>query len=123
MPSHNRLRPNDCHRIKNGRREPISQYEDKAIERSEGRALGRAATQYIQLVLKRDYLSLERAPRSEEVKEDPAEQIERLEHPAFIARFGRSDQADGICGRDSFRQDTHARAQLSCLAFRLPYRF
>src|SRR6476661_37794 len=23
MPSHNRLRPNDCHRIKNGRREPI----------------------------------------------------------------------------------------------------
>ena len=25
----------------------------------------------------------------------------RLEHPAFIARFGRSGQADGICGRDS----------------------
>ena len=23
MPSYNRLRPNDCHRIKNGRREPI----------------------------------------------------------------------------------------------------
>src|SRR6476620_4581152 len=23
MPPHNRLRPNDCHRIKNGRREPI----------------------------------------------------------------------------------------------------
>ena len=74
---------------------------EKAIERSEGRALGCAATQYIQLVPKRDYLSLERTPRPEEVQEDPPEQIENLEHPAFIARFGRSGQADGICGRDS----------------------
>jgi hypothetical protein len=52
------------------------------------------------LVPKRDYLSLERTPRPEEVQEDPPEQIENLEHPAFIARFGRSDQVDGICGRD-----------------------
>ena len=49
---------------------------------------------------KRDYLSFERTPRPEEVQEDPPEQIEKLEHPAFIARFGRSDQADEICGRD-----------------------
>jgi hypothetical protein len=53
------------------------------------------------LVPKRDYLSLERTPRPEEVQEDPPEQIENLEHPAFIARFGRSGQADEICGRDS----------------------
>jgi hypothetical protein len=52
------------------------------------------------VVPKRDYLSLERTPRPEEVQEDPPEQIENLEHPAFIARFGRSGQADGICGRD-----------------------
>jgi len=51
-------------------------------------------------VAKRDYLSFERTPRSVEVQEDPPEQIERLEHPAFIARFGRSDQVDGICDRD-----------------------
>jgi hypothetical protein len=38
-------------------------------------------------------------PRPEEVQQDPAEQIERLGHPAFIARFGRSDQVDGICDR------------------------
>ena len=49
----------------------------------------------------RDYLSFERTPRPEEVQEDPPEQIEKLEHPAFIARFGRSGQADGICGRDT----------------------
>ena len=49
MPSYNRLGPHDCHRIKNGRREPIYQCEDKSIERFEGRALGCAATQYIQL--------------------------------------------------------------------------
>src|SRR6476660_6359571 len=49
----------------------------------------------------RDYLSFERTPRSEEVQEDPPKQIEKLEHPAFFARFGRSGQADGICGRDS----------------------
>jgi hypothetical protein len=66
-----------------------------------GEALGCAATQYIQLVSKRDYLSLERTPRPEEIQEDPPEQIENLEHPAFIARFGRSGQADGICGRDN----------------------
>src|SRR4051794_18541581 len=49
----------------------------------------------------RDYLSFERTPRPEEVQEDPPEQIEELEHPAFIARFGRSDQVDGICDRDT----------------------
>jgi len=40
----------------------------------------------------RDYLSFERTPRSEEVQEDPPKQIEKLEHPAFFARFGRSGQ-------------------------------
>ena len=50
---------------------------------------------------KRDYLSLERTPRPEEIQEDPPEQIEKVEHAAFIAQFGRSGQADGICGRDS----------------------
>ena len=43
-----------------------------AVEGCEGRALGCAATQYIQLVPKRDYLSLERTPRPEEVQEDPS---------------------------------------------------
>jgi len=57
--------------------------------------------QNVQLVPKRDYLCFERTPRPEKVQENPPEQIERLEHPAFIARFGRSDQADGICGRDN----------------------
>src|SRR4051794_9707712 len=103
MPSYDRLRPHDCHRIKNSRREPIQQYKDKPIERFEGRALGCAATQKVQLVPKRNYLSFERTPRPEEVQEDPPEQIEKLEHLAFIARFGRSDQwmgfaVDGILG-------------------------
>ena len=44
----------------------------------------------------------EQTPRPEEVQEDPPEQIENLEHPAFIAQFGRSGQADEICGRDRF---------------------
>ena len=52
-------------------------------------------------VPKRDYLSFERTPRPEQVQEDPPEQIENLEHPALIARFGRSGQADGICDRDT----------------------
>jgi len=69
--------------------------------RGRGEALGCAATQYIQLVSKRDYLSLVRTPRPVEIQEDPPEEIENLEHPAFIARFGRSGQADGICGTDN----------------------
>jgi hypothetical protein len=48
--------------------------------------------QNVQLVPKRDYLSFERTPRPEEVQDDPPEQIEEVEHPAFIARFGRSGQ-------------------------------
>jgi hypothetical protein len=56
-------------------------------------------------VAKRYYLSFERAPRSEELQEDPDEQIERLEHPAFIARFGRSDQVDGICDKGQADKD------------------
>jgi hypothetical protein len=39
----------------------------KAIEAYEGRALGCAAAQYIQLVQKRDYPSFERTSRPEEV--------------------------------------------------------
>jgi hypothetical protein len=58
----------------------------------------------------RDYLSFERTPRSEEVQEDPPKQIEKLEHPAFFARFGRSGQADGICGRDSHLERTYGVA-------------
>src|SRR3954451_2459100 len=85
--------------------------KDKPIERFEGRALGCAAKQYIQLVAKRYYLSFERAPRPEEVQKDPPEQIERLEHLAFIARFGRSDQVDGICDWDS-----RSRASVSDVA-------
>jgi hypothetical protein len=73
MPAHNRLSPHDCHRIENGRRKPIEQYKDETIEYFEGRALWCAATQYIQLVPKRDYLCLERTPRPEEVQEDPPE--------------------------------------------------
>src|SRR5205085_829558 len=78
----------------------VHQYKDKPIERFERIALGCAATQNVQLVPKRDYLSFERTPRPEEVQEDPPEQIEKLEHPAFIARFGRSGQADETCGMD-----------------------
>jgi hypothetical protein len=80
-----------------------SRYSNIKISRSNALRAGRlgAATQNVQLVAKRYYLSFERTPRPEEVQEDPPEQIEELEHPAFIARFGRSGQADGICGRDS----------------------
>ena len=38
---------------------------------------------------------------SPELFAGPGEQIENLEHPAFIARFERSGQADGICDRDT----------------------
>jgi hypothetical protein len=43
---------------------------DKAIEGCEGRALGCAATQYIQLVSMRDYLSFERTPRGGSTRAD-----------------------------------------------------
>ena len=66
---------------------------------------------YIQLVSKRDYLSLERTPRPEEIQEDPPEQIEKVEHAAFIAQFGRSGQADGICGRDRPGKNGASRGQ------------
>jgi hypothetical protein len=38
-----------------------------------------------QLAPKRDYLLFERTPLPREVQEDSPEQIEKLEHPAFIA--------------------------------------
>ena len=36
-------------------------------------------------------------PRPEEVQEDPPEQIENLEHPAFIARFRAVAVANPVC--------------------------
>src|SRR6188472_397458 len=79
--------PARCHRctiVTASRTVGASRYSNikiRAIERFEGRALGCAATQYIQLMPQRDYLSFERTPRSEEVQEDPPKQIEKLEHP------------------------------------------
>src|SRR5438270_11620737 len=56
--------------------------------------------QYIQLMTKRYHLCLKRLSRTEEVDDRPLEQIQELEHPEFMARFGPSRQADGICDRD-----------------------
>ena len=58
--------------------------------------------QYIQLMTKRYHLCLKRLSRPEEVDDHPLEQIQELEHPEFMARFGPSRQADGICDRDNF---------------------
>jgi hypothetical protein len=55
--------------------------------------------QYIQLMTKRYHLCLKRLSRPEEVDDHPLEQIQELEHPEFMARFGPSRQADGICDR------------------------
>src|SRR4051794_29220204 len=67
--------------------------------------------QYVQLLTKRYHLHLclKRLSRPEEVDDHPLEQIQELEHPEFMARFGPSRQADGICDRDSV-----ARGQPSC---------
>src|SRR4051812_24505846 len=68
MPAHNRLRPNDRHRIEHTRYEPVEPYEDKAVEPAEGRALMATPTQqYIQLMTKRYHLCLKRLSRPEEV--------------------------------------------------------
>src|SRR3954451_11646538 len=58
--------------------------------------------QYVQLLTKRYHLHicLKRLSRPEEVDDHPLEQIQELEHPEFMARFGPSRQADGICDRD-----------------------
>src|SRR3954462_9863680 len=52
--------------------------------------------QYIQLMTKRYHLCLKRLSRPEEVDDHPLEQIQELEHPEFMARFGPSRQADGF---------------------------
>src|SRR3954452_18095951 len=57
--------------------------------------------QYIQLMTKRYHLCLKRLSRPEEADDHPLEQIQELEHPEFMARFGPSRQADGICDRDA----------------------
>jgi hypothetical protein len=59
--------------------------------------------QYVQLLTKRYHLCLKRLSRPEEVDNHPLEQIQELEHPEFMARFGPSRQADGICDRDTQR--------------------
>src|SRR3954454_7712639 len=64
MPAHNRLRPNDRHRIEHTRYEPVEPYEDKAVEPAEGRALMATPTQqYIQLMTKRYHLCLKQPSR------------------------------------------------------------
>src|SRR4051794_35957585 len=65
MPADNRLGAHNGNRLENARGKSVKQYEDEAIEPAEGRALGCAPTEYIQLLAKRDYLGLKRPSRPE----------------------------------------------------------
>src|SRR3954451_11222519 len=93
MPADNRLGAHNGNRLENARGKSVKQYEDEAIEPAKGRALGCVPAQYVQLLTKRNDLCLKRPPGPEEVEEHPLEQIQELEHPTFIARFGPSGQA------------------------------
>src|SRR3954462_4345175 len=64
--------------------------------------------QYVQLLTKRYHLCLKRLSRPEEVDDHSLEQIQELEHPEFMARFGPSRQADGICDRDRTLKEPRA---------------
>jgi hypothetical protein len=46
------------------------------------------------------HLRLARGSRSEQIEQRPGDQADEVAHPAFIARFGASRQADGIPDRD-----------------------
>src|SRR3954468_15084315 len=59
-----------------------------------------------QLLAKRYHLCLKRGSRPEEIEDHPLEKIQELPHPAFIARFGPSGQADGIYDRDNCRMSS-----------------
>jgi hypothetical protein len=113
MPTDNRLWPNNSHCIENGR-QPVQPYEDETIAPCEGRALGCAPTQHVQLLAKDDYLRLEGNSRPEQVEEHPLDQVEELKHTVFIVRFGPSGQADGICGRHSLSADQLIEALRAC---------
>src|SRR3954453_3864092 len=76
MPADNRLGAHNGNRLENARGKSVKQYEDEAIEPAEGRALGCAPTEYIQLLANRDSLGLKRPSRPEEVEEHPLEQIQ-----------------------------------------------
>ena len=55
------------------------------------------------LMAQSEYLCLERRLRAKPPEEHPPDQAEQVPHRAFIARFGPSRQADGICDSDSCR--------------------
>src|SRR3954452_23771548 len=62
--------------------------------------------QYIQLMTKRYHLCLKRLSRTEEVDDHPLEQIQELEHPEFMARFGPSRQrTEFATGRGRAKRD------------------
>src|SRR3954462_7279333 len=50
MPADNRLGSHNGNRLENARCKSVKQYENEAIEPAEGRALGCAPTEYIQLL-------------------------------------------------------------------------
>src|SRR6478735_11636712 len=98
MPMDNSFRLYDRDGVQNTRRDPIQADEDHTIEVTEDRAPRLRSTQHIQLMAQSEYLCLKRALRAKPPEEHPPDQAEQVPHRAFIARFGRSRQADGICG-------------------------
>src|SRR3954447_22543312 len=47
-----------------------------------------------------EYLRLERPLRPKQPKQHRPDEVEQVPHRSFIARFGPSRQADGICDSD-----------------------
>src|SRR6476660_6504437 len=58
-----------------------------------------------------EYLCLERRLRAKPPEEHPPDQAEQVPHRAFIARFGPSRQADGICDSDNMARHRRPPSQ------------
>jgi hypothetical protein len=105
VPAEDSFGLNDRECIENAWCDPIEQHEDQPIAYVKPSPFRWASTQHIELLAQGQHLRLERGSRSEQIEERRGDQADEVAHPAFIARFGASRQADGISDRDTRRRD------------------
>jgi hypothetical protein len=113
VPAEDSFGLNDRECIENAWCDPIEQHEDQPIAYLERSPFRCASTQHIELLAQGQQLRLERGSRSEQIEERRGDQANEVAHPAFIARFGASRQADGISDRDTGRRGDVRRSTFS----------
>src|SRR5215469_8395387 len=106
MPSHQCLRPNGRHCLRDRRKPPIQQEEEQAIAVDELDPTADLALKHDQLMSERSILSLKSADRPERRNQQPQKEEEQRDHCGRRYVIPSPDQTDEVFGTHRYTSPT-----------------